>query len=68
MIEAKPDGCQESHPILPTLPCNQPAERMIGWHGRGEGPYRMCRACAWHSVKNRHAEDLGPFVAEAVSE
>jgi len=66
MIEAKPDGCQESNYIIPTLPCNQPATRMIGWPKRGEGPYRMCDGCADHSVRNRGAEDLGPFVAEEV--
>lgn len=64
MIEAKPDGCQESNYIIPTLPCNQPATKMIGWPKRGEGPYRMCDGCADHSVRNRGAEDLGPFVAE----
>lgn len=64
MIEAEPNGCQESHPFAAGFPCNSPAERMIGWPKRGEGPYRMCSACAWHSVKNRGAEDMGPFVAD----
>jgi hypothetical protein len=66
MIEAKPDGCQESNYIIPTLPCNQPATKMIGWPKRGESPYRMCDGCADHSIRNRGAEDLGPFIAEEV--
>lgn len=65
MIEAKPDGCQESNYAFPQFPCNNPAERMIGWPKRGEGPYRMCLGCADHSVKNRGATDLGPFKAHS---
>lgn len=67
MLEAKPGGCQESNYIIPTLPCNRPAERMIGWPERNEGPYRMCLGCADHSVKNRGATDQGPFKAELVN-
>lgn len=67
MIEAKIDGCQESNYIVPTLPCNKPAERMVAWPARNEGPYRMCLGCADHSVKNRGATDMGPFKAEMVS-
>lgn len=67
MIEAKPNGCQESNMIIPTLPCNAPAIRMIGWVDRSgevrEGPYRMCAMCADHSLRNRGAKDLGEFVA-----
>src|SRR6266511_1032943 len=66
MIEAKPGGCQESNFLIPTLPCNKPAVKMIGWPTRNEGPYRMCEMCADHSVRNRGATDLGPFEAEQV--
>ena len=63
MIEAKPNCCQEVNFIIPTLPCNKPAHTRVGWPG-GEGPYRMCGPCAHHSINNRGAEDLGPFVKE----
>ena len=66
MIEAKPGCCQESNYLVPTLPCNKPAELMIGWPDRGEGPYRMCWMCADHSIRGRGATNLGPFVAEQV--
>lgn len=56
-----PGGCQEANMIIPQLACNQPATRLIGWPDRGEGPYRMCPACACHSLKNRGATDLGPY-------
>lgn len=46
--------------MVPSLPCNQPATKRIGWPERGEGPYRMCDMCADHSIKNRGATDLGP--------
>lgn len=62
-----PDGCQEANMIIPQLACNAPATRMIGWPARGEGPYRMCPACASHSVRNRGATDLGPFIKEETS-
>jgi len=56
-ISVKPGGCEEyAH-----IPCNKPATTLIGWPDRGEGPYRMCDACAWHNIKNRNAEDLGPY-------
>lgn len=66
MLQAKVDGCQESNYLYPQFPCNKPAERMIAWPARNEGPYRMCLGCADHSVKNRGATDQGPFKAEAV--
>ena len=66
MLEAKIDGCQESNYLYPQFPCNKPAEKMVGWPARNEGPYRMCLGCADHSVKNRGASDLGPFKAEQV--
>lgn len=64
MIEARPDCCEEASFIVPPLPCNRPATRMIGWPERGEGPYRMCDMCAHHNVKNRNATDLGPYEKE----
>ncbi len=66
-FKAKPGGCEESNYILPQFPCNKPAVKMIGWPARDEGPYRMCMGCADHSVKNRGAQDLGPFEAEYVA-
>jgi len=63
MLEAKVGGCQESNYLYPQFPCNKPAEKMVGWPARNEGPYRMCLGCADHSVKNRGASDLGPFKA-----
>lgn len=67
MLEAKVNGCQESNYLYPQFPCNKPAERMIAWPARNEGPYRMCLGCADHSVKNRGATDQGPFKAELVN-
>lgn len=66
MLQASIDGCQESNYFHPEFPCNKPAERMIAWPAKGEGPYRMCLGCADHSVKNRGATDQGPFKAETV--
>lgn len=35
--------------------------KAVSWPERGEGPYRMCDPCAWHSVKNRGASELTGF-------
>lgn len=66
MLEASPGCCQEAHPASREayIPCNAPATSLIGWPARGEGPYRMCPACAWHSVRNRGAEHLGRYPPE----
>lgn len=66
-LKAAPSRCEEASPLSGEryIPCNAPAESMVGWPSRGEGPYRMCAACADHSVKNRGATLAGPFVAEA---
>ena len=62
-LSAKPGCCEEADIRIPWgyIPCNEPATKMIGWPNRGEGPYRMCPACASHSLRNRGASDLGPF-------
>ena len=66
-VKAKEHCCEECA-ILPPgmnfyMPCNKPATKMIGWPARKEGPYRMCDDCAWHSVKNRGATEMGSYVA-----
>lgn len=61
MMKAKEHCCEEASFIIPTLPCNEPATRWIGWRSRKEGPYRMCDMCAHHSIQNRNADDLGPY-------
>lgn len=61
-IEATAHGCQEARLGFPGyIPCNDPATTWVGWIKRGEGPYRMCEACAHHNLKNRGADELGPF-------
>lgn len=61
-IKAKADCCEEASSMSAMfyIPCNRPASRLIGWEG--EGPYRMCDACARHNVKNRRASDLGKYI------
>jgi hypothetical protein len=63
-LKAKPGMCEEASPMSHNfyIPCNRPAVRMIGFKS-GEGPYRMCEACAYHNVKNRNAIDMGEFKA-----
>ena len=62
-IKAKEHCCEEASPLSTNgyIPCNRPATRLVA-HG-DEGPYRMCDACADHNLKNRGAEDRGPYVA-----
>jgi len=62
-LKARQGGCEEASPFSREgyIPCNAPAVRMISWPDRGEGPYRMCGACADHSVRNRGATDIGPY-------
>lgn len=66
-LKAAPGRCEEASALSGEryIPCNAPAESMVGWPARGEGPYRMCAGCADHNVKNRGATLVGPFVAEA---
>ena len=63
---AEPGGCEEAVILFPeqtkAFSCNKPATNFVGWPRRGEGPYRMCEMCTDHSVRNRGATDLGPFV------
>lgn len=45
------------------IDCPSPeATRWVGWEGRTEGPYPMCDMCTHHSVKNRGAVDIGPYI------
>jgi len=60
-IKAGIGRCEESSLHMPALPCNAPATTMIAWPNRAEGPYRMCNACANHSLKNRGAVNAGPY-------
>ena len=46
------------------IPCNEPAESIVMFVDRKEGPYRMCGACARHNVNNRGATLMGPYAAE----
>ena len=64
MIKAREHCCQESNQWYPQFPCNQLATRIIKFVKTNEGPYRMCDGCAEHSVKNRGATDIGPYVKE----
>ena len=65
MIKAKPDCCEEAAPVGfgGYIPCNKPATHLVSWPDRGEGPYRMCEMCEWHSVKNRGATSV-PYKRE----
>jgi hypothetical protein len=62
-LTANPWGCEEasilSHSFY--IPCNRPATRLIK-NSDPQSPYRMCDECADHNVRNRGAEDVGPFV------
>lgn len=46
--------CEEASPMSANfyIPCGQPAVAVVD-HGRGEGEYLMCEACADHNVRNR---------------
>lgn len=61
-LKAVSKGCEEASPASHAfyIPCNRPAVRMIR-HMNNEGPYRMCEMCADHNVKNRGAQDIGPY-------
>lgn len=60
---AKPDGCEEAALGVSFfyLPCNKPAENIVGWKGRSDKPIRMCAACTDHNVKNRGGQIIRPF-------
>jgi hypothetical protein len=65
MIKAKPDCCEEAALGMGDayFPCNKPATKLISVNrpGSSEGPYRMCDACADHSVRNRGMKEIGPY-------
>jgi hypothetical protein len=47
-LEAKADCCEEASPLSSEfyIPCNRPATAVLIHAHTGEGPYRMCDACA----------------------
>jgi hypothetical protein len=68
MMKASEHCCEECA-ILPTgfdayIPCNKPATKVIATGRATEGPYRMCDACADHSIRNRGMTLVGPYGAE----
>lgn len=59
MIKATDGCCEEAALNAPEgmyLPCNKPAEWIVGWKGRSDKPIRMCFACKEHNVRNRGGE------------
>jgi hypothetical protein len=61
-LKAEPGCCEECAMGAPFyIPCGKPAMHMVGWPYRREGPYRMCRDCAFHNIKNRGATIIGPY-------
>lgn len=67
-LKARPGCCEEAsvHSTNAYIPCNAPAVRLVGYKS-GEGPYRMCAACADHNVRNRNGIDKGPYEAPTVT-
>lgn len=65
MIEARQHRCEEASPLSQEtyVPCNQPAEQNV-FHARDNRTYRMCMPCADHNIRNRGAEDRGPYNKE----
>ena len=62
MIQAKPDCCEECAMGVPIyLPCNKPAENIVGWKGRSDTPIRMCFGCTDHNVRNRGGYVVSAF-------
>ena len=55
-LKAKDGCCQEAAPTSLSIyvPCNAPAHYLVAYHGRTEGPYRMCEPCKEHNVRNRN--------------
>jgi hypothetical protein len=54
-LVARPGCCEEASTLSHSfyIPCNQPAESIVGWKGRSDKPIRMCAMCTYHNVKNR---------------
>lgn len=61
-LKAIQGGCEEASPASRDhyIPCNKPAKKMI-YSKRDKKTYRMCEACADHSVKNRGMIDKGSY-------
>jgi hypothetical protein len=38
------------------IPCGRPAEWIVHFPRRGNGPFAMCAMCADHNVLNRNAQ------------
>ena len=68
MIKAQPHCCEEAALGMGNayLPCNKRATKIIDVNrpGSTEGSYRMCDACADHSVRNRGMKEIGPYNAK----
>jgi len=45
--------CQEARPHFKIfIACDLPAEALV-WHEKDRRVYPMCKACAWHNLRNR---------------
>jgi hypothetical protein len=46
--------CQEASPrsVSTYIMCGAPAEALV-WHEKDKRVYPMCKACAWHNLRNR---------------
>lgn len=62
MLKAAPGCCEEASRWSREtyIPCNRPAYHHVAFVALGEGPYRMCEACAEHNLSNRGAELVAP--------
>lgn len=54
-LKAKEGCCEEASPMSRNfyVPCNAPATCHVAPIRGGEGPFRMCRRCGEHNVRNR---------------
>lgn len=61
-LKAKSGCCEEASPrsVNFYIPCNAPADKVV-FVPDDNSEYRMCAACADHNIKNRGAEDRGPY-------
>jgi hypothetical protein len=74
MLKANPNCCEEASTLSMGgyIPCNQPAQFVVGWKGRSDKPIRMCAGCTDHNVRNRGGEikhkyrpiDLGEVIKD----
>lgn len=61
-LVASPNCCEEAHPTSGEkyIPCNRLATTLI-YSPVDQRTMRMCSGCAYHSVKNRGMQDMGPY-------